>query len=128
MWGTCLYQLKNNLIIFKYKSKCTIFNVFHLHFCIEGLSKRLKMHKNLKWIIHNFHFILWKHKSYILKWRYETNYLIFVFKTHYFYSVGPFNMRGSIFCVNLDPLSCGCPLFMDPIVEASIVTLMRINI
>ena len=52
---------------------------------LEGLSKRLKMHKNLKWIIHNFHFILSKHKSYTFKWRYETKDLIFVFKIHYLY-------------------------------------------
>ena len=86
-------QLKLPFALIFTKIYFTIFNVFHLHVCIEGRPKRLKMDKILKWIIHNFYFLLLKHKSYILKWRYETKYLIFVFKIQYLY------IKLRLFCI-----------------------------
>ena len=86
-------QLKLPFALIFTKIYFTIFNVFHLHVCIEGRPKRLKMDKILKWTIHNFYFLLLKHKSYILKWRYETKYLIFVFKIQYLY------IKLRLFCI-----------------------------
>ena len=53
--------------------------VYHFYFFpfaflhLEGLAKKLKMDKILKWIIHSFHFLLSNHKSSILKLRCETS-------------------------------------------------------
>ena len=48
-----------------------------------------------------------------------------VFRVHLIYSVGP--IRGSIFGATLDPISGVGPIFMESIVEASILSQLHIE-